>query len=54
MARPLIAMISRMIDQKGFDLLAHIADELPRLDGWRRAILNGSVRRLGTTKTSRT
>jgi starch synthase len=29
--RPLIATISRMVDQKGFDLLAEIADELPRL-----------------------
>ena len=32
MARPLVAMISRMIDPKGFDLVASIADELPRLD----------------------
>jgi starch synthase len=32
MARPLVAMISRMIDQKGFDLIAAIADDLPRLD----------------------
>jgi starch synthase len=31
-ARPLIGMISRMVDQKGFDLIAKIADELPRLD----------------------
>ena len=30
--RPLVAMISRMVDQKGFDLLADLADELPRLD----------------------
>jgi starch synthase len=29
--RPLVGMISRMIDQKGFDLLAALADELPRL-----------------------
>ena len=32
MSRPLVAMISRMVDQKGFDLIAAIADDLPRLD----------------------
>jgi starch synthase len=31
-ARPLIGMISRMVDQKGFDLIASLADELPTLD----------------------
>jgi starch synthase len=30
--RPLVGMISRMVDQKGFDLIADIADELPALD----------------------
>jgi len=30
--RPLIGMISRMVDQKGFDLITEIASELPGLD----------------------
>lgn len=30
--RPLVAMISRMVDQKGFDLIAALVDDLPRLD----------------------
>jgi starch synthase len=30
--RPLIGIVSRMVDQKGFDLIAAIAGELPRLD----------------------
>jgi len=29
--RPLVAMISRMVDQKGFDLLGEISDTLPAL-----------------------
>jgi starch synthase len=29
--QPVISLISRMVDQKGFDLLADLADELPRL-----------------------
>jgi starch synthase len=31
-ARPLVGMISRMVDQKGFDLIAALADELPALE----------------------
>jgi starch synthase len=31
-ARPLIGMISRMVDQKGFDLIAALADDLPELE----------------------
>lgn len=30
--RPLVGLISRLVDQKGFDLIAAIADELVRLD----------------------
>jgi starch synthase len=32
LSRPVIGMISRMVDQKGFDLIAALANELPSLD----------------------
>ena len=32
MDRPLVGIVSRLVDQKGFDLLAELAEELPRLD----------------------
>jgi len=32
MKRPLVGMVSRMVDQKGFDLIAALAGVLPRLD----------------------
>ena len=53
MARPLVGMISRMVDQKGFDLISSIADELawPRRDvcrpGHRRGAVSGSLDRDG-------
>ena len=31
-SRALVGMVTRMIDQKGFDLLAELAEQLPRLD----------------------
>ena len=32
MKRPLVGMVSRMVDQKGFDLIAALAGQLPQLD----------------------
>jgi len=44
MSRPLVAMISRLVDQKGLDLIAAIADELPRLDASFVVLGTGEVR----------
>jgi starch synthase len=42
--RPTIGLVSRLVDQKGFDLLAAVADELPRL-GATFALLGSGERR---------
>jgi starch synthase len=44
MARPLVAMISRLVDQKGLDLLATIAADLPRLDATFLVLGSGETR----------
>lgn len=44
MARPLIGLISRLVDQKGFDLIADIADELAHLDASFVLLGNGERR----------
>jgi starch synthase len=44
MARPLVGMISRMVDQKGFDLIAALAEELSRLDATWIVLGTGEVR----------
>jgi starch synthase len=42
--RPLVGMVSRMVDQKGFDLLAALADDLPRLDASFAVLGTGEAR----------
>jgi starch synthase len=42
--RPLVGLISRLVDQKGFDLLAALADELPRLGATFILLGNGERR----------
>jgi starch synthase len=49
--RPLIGMVSRMVDQKGFDLIAALARDLPQLDASFVVLGTGEARyeRLWTT-----
>jgi starch synthase len=42
--RPLIGMVSRMVDQKGLDLIAALADRLPQLDATFVALGTGEPR----------
>jgi starch synthase len=44
LARPLVGLISRLVDQKGFDLIAEIADVLPKLDASFVLLGNGDRR----------
>jgi starch synthase len=44
MDRPLVGLISRMVDQKGFDLLAAVADELPELNAAFAVLGTGEAR----------
>ena len=44
LARPLVGMVSRMVDQKGLDLIASLGDELPRLDATFVVLGTGEVR----------
>jgi starch synthase len=44
MARPLIAMISRMVDQKGHDLIEELTDRLPLLDATLVVLGTGEAR----------
>ena len=42
--RPLIGIISRMVDQKGFDLIAALAGDLPRLEAFFAVLGTGEAR----------
>jgi starch synthase len=44
LARPLVGLISRLVDQKGFDLIAEIADQLTALDASFVLLGNGERR----------
>jgi starch synthase len=44
MARPLVGMISRMVDQKGFDLIEEVAGDLSRLDAMFVVLGTGDAR----------
>jgi len=44
MKRPVVGMVSRMVDQKGFDLIAALAGELSRLDATFAVLGTGEAR----------
>jgi starch synthase len=44
LARPMVGLISRLVDQKGFDLIAEIADQLAQLDASLVLLGNGERR----------
>ncbi len=44
LARPVIGIVSRLVDQKGFDLLAAMASELPGLDATFTVLGSGETR----------
>jgi starch synthase len=44
MKRPLVGMVSRMVDQKGFDLIAALSDTLPQLDATFVVLGSGEAR----------
>jgi starch synthase len=49
--RPLVGMVSRMVDQKGFDLIAAVADDLTRVDATFVVLGTGEARYQDLWKT---